>query len=650
MLNNIVSKFIGLNQVEEVQIVGDGNCLYRCLSQALDETQENHKYYRELIYNYIEQNKTLLSKFFIRNENETNEEYNERYNTFIKEIGKDGTFAGDFEISTASIILNRKIVIYYNTILGYNFLNEYKPNNDAKDTIYLLYRNNIHFNLLKNKTAKNENKEISIKDIDIIHKNIENNFDKINLNKIKEDAFKIIFDKKYVKYRRKEIPNLYNEIYQFLKEDKLPKRLISPFMKNVEEYWKNKKNSGEIENKNNPYIMKVNNEEDHNKKYKRKNFRDLIKNKYEIKDDRLYYKYERIKGKVVLKKIPYELEVPYIFYKCHIKNSLHFSIRKSKENLLNNEYYYEGINKDLIDFIKTCPKCTIEQNMKVVKAPLKQIIENGPHFRLEMDLWYLPGDISKQSGYNYVLDIIDVFSKWLFSFPLVTKSSTEILVALRKYIESFGLCKKLQTDNGLEFKNILITNYCIENNIERLYSPPYHPQANGAVEAAHKIVQKFINDYFYTLSEEEFSIDLAILDAINYHNNTKHSSTLFTPLEIKDITDIDKINEVISNMKKTVGRKISKQNDMLLEKDDKLLINNNIGLRNKKKEIYLLKNKKKGNYKIPAVFLEYKSGYLSIKVMKKYLDLLEANKDYLIKYEIVRLVNEEAYNFYLNSD
>ena len=36
--------------------------------------------------------------------------------------------------------------------------------------------------------------------------------------------------------------------------------------------------------------------------------------------------------------------------------------------------------------------------------------------------------------------------------------------------------------------------------------------------------------------------------------------------------------------------------------------------------------------------------------MKKYLDLLEANKDYLINYEIVRLVNEEAYNFYLNSD
>ena len=105
-----------------------------------------------------------------------------------------------------------------------------------------------------------------------------------------------------------------------------------------------------------------------------------------------------------------------------------------------------------------------------------------------------------------------------FAFPLITKSSKEVLIAFRKFIESFGVCKKLQTDNGLEFKNFMLTNYCIGNKIERLYSPPYHPQANGAVEAAHKIIQKYINDYFYTLSEEEFCLDIAILDALHFHN------------------------------------------------------------------------------------------------------------------------------------
>ena len=70
-----------------------------------------------------------------------------------------------------------------------------------------------------------------------------------------------------------------------------------------------------------------------------------------------------------------------------------------------------------------------------------------------MDLWYLDDDIAHISKYNYVLYILDHFSKWVFSYPLITKNANEILICLRRYILSFGLVKKLQTDNGLEFRN-----------------------------------------------------------------------------------------------------------------------------------------------------------------------------------------------------
>ena len=130
---------------------------------------------------------------------------------------------------------------------------------------------------------------------------------------------------------------------------------------------------------------------------------------------------------------------------------------------------------------------------------MKQIIENGPHFRIEMDIFYLPDDIAKVSGYNYILDIIDIFSKWLFSYPLITKSSKEVLIAFRKFIESFGVCK-----NSKLIKNVMLTNYCIENKIERLYSPPYHPQANGAVEAAQKIIQKYLMIIFILFLKKNF--------------------------------------------------------------------------------------------------------------------------------------------------
>ena len=40
-----------------------------------------------------------------------------------------------------------------------------------------------------------------------------------NINKLDLHFFKPIFDKKYVDYRRKECPQLYNEIYKYLKTE-----------------------------------------------------------------------------------------------------------------------------------------------------------------------------------------------------------------------------------------------------------------------------------------------------------------------------------------------------------------------------------------------------------------------------------------------
>ena len=60
------------------------------------------------------------------------------------------------------------------------------------------------------------------------------------------------------------------------------------------------------------------------------------------------------------------------------------------------------------------------------------------------------------------------------------------------FCELFGTPKILQTDNGGEFKNNDLENFCEENNIKLIHSSPYHPQTNGSVEATHKEIQKYI--------------------------------------------------------------------------------------------------------------------------------------------------------------
>ena len=109
---------------------------------------------------------------------------------------------------------------------------------------------------------------------------------------------------------------------------------------------------------------------------------------------------------------------------------------------------------------------------------------------------------------------------------------------------------------------------------------------------------------------------MAILDGIEFHNSNAHSLTLYKPEELKDTEDKALINTVRENIKKSVGKKIFKNNQNLLVNGDKLLIYNNI-YANKKNEILKVKNKRKGQFNIPVIFNNYtKNNHLEITISK----------------------------------
>ena len=44
-----------------------------------------------------------------------------------------------------------------------------------------------------------------------------------------------------------------------------------------------------------------------------------------------------------------------------------------------------------------------------------------------MDLWYIPPDIRIITHYKYIIEIVDHFSKWIWSYPLINKTGIESL-------------------------------------------------------------------------------------------------------------------------------------------------------------------------------------------------------------------------------
>ena len=203
------------------------------------------------------------------------------------------------------------------------------------------------------------------KDVNLHNRNLdENYFAKIhnkiekNIKSIKNNEFKgikkiTLFDKIYIKYRRKECPTLYNEIYAFIKDNKIPERIKSDYQKFIE---KNKTLALKEINRlyNNPFIdkNKSTKEEELKKRDKRRNFRLLIKKNILSKMIDYY-----INILIILKL--------YILYDAYIKD-IHCSFKQSKFNILKSEYYYEGITQDLKSYIDTCDKCQATKNLKTV--------------------------------------------------------------------------------------------------------------------------------------------------------------------------------------------------------------------------------------------------------------------------------------------
>ena len=183
----------------------------------------------------------------------------------------------------------------------------------------------------------------------------------------------------------------------------------------------------------------------------------------------------------------------------------------------------------------------------------------------------MPDEIYKDSGFKYVLSIIDHFSKWLWSYPLQDKSGTSCLMCFKKYVYSFGFCKKLHTGNGREFKNSYFDKFCNDNNITHVFSKPYNPKSAGCIEASHKELKKIINDNFYLYKGENFDLENILIEAIFTHNNKIHSSTKYKPIDLKDIVDENIINNVLGNIKNKIDKAIKLKDLNLLEKNDYLL-------------------------------------------------------------------------------
>jgi len=135
--------------------------------------------------------------------------------------------------------------------------------------------------------------------------------------------------------------------------------------------------------------------------------------------------------------------------------------------------------------------------------------------------------ISKQnSGFKWILMIIDCFSKFGYAIPLKDKTGAEVLRGLKiVYEKSPSL--RLWVDEGKEFWNKNVQDYLKSKGVI-LYST-HNKEKCSIVERWNRTVKTKLGKYF-TANRTHRYLDV-LQDLIDMYNDTKHRSIKMTPNE-----------------------------------------------------------------------------------------------------------------------
>ena len=153
------------------------------------------------------------------------------------------------------------------------------------------------------------------------------------------------------------------------------------------------------------------------------------------------------------------------------------------------------------------------------------MVMGEPWKRIGLDLM---GPLPKtESGYRYIMVIVDYFSKWVEAFPLKTKRSEEIM---RNFVEQvvsrFGVPEEILTDRAGELNQGIAKQIYTELGVRKLTTTAYHPQTDGLVERYNATIKAILAKL---VEKNNKNWDRWIPTAMFVLRTTKQASTGRTP-------------------------------------------------------------------------------------------------------------------------
>ena len=184
------------------------------------------------------------------------------------------------------------------------------------------------------------------------------------------------------------------------------------------------------------------------------------------------------------------------------------------------------MNEDIELFVKSCSVCNKNKRANVKpRARLGQYHAGSPLERVHIDI--LGPFTESNRGNQYVLMIVDQFTKWLECFPLPLQSAELTAKAVVDgFISRFGCPLEIHMDQGRNFDGKLFSSVCELLEVTNTRTTPYCPCSNGQVERYNRTLLQLIRCF---LKGNQKHWDDHLQQLAGAIRSTVNRSTGFTP-------------------------------------------------------------------------------------------------------------------------
>jgi len=174
-------------------------------------------------------------------------------------------------------------------------------------------------------------------------------------------------------------------------------------------------------------------------------------------------------------------------------NCDHLGAHHLFNRLWNDNIYWPAMLRDCKAIVNNCSTCLHNNVQRQGFHPLKTIDAKYPWDHIIMDI--AQPVLDEQGEYKYILVLVDVSTRFVILKKLISKDKQYVARKLFSIFSTLGFPKILQSDNGGEFNNQLLSE--MMRSSQQRFSIPYIPHHNGLAERTVGITKLMLRKFLF---------------------------------------------------------------------------------------------------------------------------------------------------------